>query len=53
MEYIHGPSLADLLRREGALPPRKAAVILAQVASALDHAHDRAFVHRTSSRPTS
>jgi len=46
MEYVVGPSVADLLMHEGALPPPQAAQILAQVGSALDYAHDQAFVHR-------
>ena len=46
MEYVDGPSMADLLMREGALPPPQAAQILAQVGSALDYAHRQAFVHR-------
>ena len=46
MEYLEGPSLADLLRQQGALPPQQAAQIVAQVASALDYAHGQGFVHR-------
>jgi len=46
MEYLEGPSLADLLRRQGPLPPQQAAQIVARVASALDYAHGQGFVHR-------
>jgi serine/threonine protein kinase len=46
MEYLEGPSLADLLRQQGALPPQQVAQIVAQVASALDYAHGQGFVHR-------
>ncbi|HHE73293.1 MAG TPA: hypothetical protein ENL34_13545 [Chloroflexi bacterium] len=46
MEYLEGPSLADLLRQQRALPPQQAAQIVAQVASALDYAHQQGFVHR-------
>lgn len=46
MEYVDGPSVTDLLQRQGALPLKQAAEILTQVASALDYAHDRGFVHR-------
>jgi hypothetical protein len=46
MEYLEGPSLADLIRRHGALPPQQVAQIVAQMASALDYAHGQGFVHR-------
>ncbi|HHE73013.1 MAG TPA: serine/threonine protein kinase, partial [Chloroflexi bacterium] len=46
MEYVEESSLANLLRRQGALPPQQAAQIVAQVASALDYAHQQGFVHR-------
>jgi serine/threonine protein kinase len=46
MEYLEGPSLADLLRQQRALPPQQAAQVVAQVASALDYAHGQGFVHR-------
>ena len=46
MEYLKGPSLVDLLRQRGALPPQQAAQVVAQVASALDYAHQQGFVHR-------
>ncbi len=45
-EFVEGVTLADLIRREGALPPTRAVHIIAQVASALDYAHALGFVHR-------
>lgn len=45
MEYVDGPTLAELLR-QGPLPPLAAAVIAARVASALDHAHFNRIIHR-------
>jgi serine/threonine protein kinase len=46
MRYVDGPDLATLLRREGRLEPARALAIMAQVASALDAAHERGLVHR-------
>src|SRR5688572_14354620 len=46
MEYIDGPSLKDLLRRDGPLSPADTVDILLQVASALSVAHRKQIVHR-------
>lgn len=46
MEFIEGSSLSDLLKSEGALPPKRAAEILHQTAEALQAAHDLGIVHR-------
>ncbi len=46
MELVDGEDLAALLRRNGPLPPRQAARLVAEVARALDAAHDRGIVHR-------
>jgi serine/threonine-protein kinase len=46
MEYIEGEALTDLLEREGALAPKRAADILQQTANALDAAHELTIVHR-------
>src|SRR4051812_32056153 len=46
MRYVQGTDLRAMIEREGALPPKKAAEILAQVCGALDAAHARGLVHR-------
>ena len=46
MELIEGETLQALVRRNGALTPRNAARIVAQVAEALDYAHLKGVVHR-------
>ncbi|MFF5360100.1 serine/threonine-protein kinase [Streptomyces scabiei] len=46
MRYVAGSDLRHLLDREGPLPMRAATRIAAQVASALDAAHDHGLVHR-------
>ncbi|MEU3617094.1 serine/threonine-protein kinase [Streptomyces sp. NPDC006872] len=46
MRYVEGSDLRHLLDREGPLPLPTAVRIAAQVASALDAAHDHGLVHR-------
>jgi Protein kinase domain len=46
MRYIRGGDVRSLLDEFGPLPPARVAEIVAQVASALDAAHDRGLVHR-------
>ncbi len=46
MRYVDGSDLKALLREEGALEPARALAICAQVADALDQAHERGLVHR-------
>lgn len=46
MEYIDGPSLSQVIRRDGPLHPRRAAEITSDVAAALGFAHARGIVHR-------
>ena len=46
MACIDGGSVADRLEREGPLPFADAARIIAEVASALAHAHKRGVIHR-------
>src|SRR5256714_2147091 len=45
-EYVAGPTLADLLRKRGALPPRDAVQLMAGVLDALQAAHAAGVVHR-------
>ena len=46
MEYIDGSDLRDLLRRDGPLESWRVVSLLAQVADALDAAHEAGLVHR-------
>ena len=46
MPFIEGESLADRIKREGALPIQEAIRYVSEVASALDYAHSREIVHR-------
>ncbi|MGK8552870.1 serine/threonine-protein kinase, partial [Nocardia gipuzkoensis] len=46
MRLIEGTDLRTLITREGALSPRRAVAIIAQVAGALQAAHDAGLVHR-------
>ncbi|UDY34245.1 Stk1 family PASTA domain-containing Ser/Thr kinase [Dermatobacter hominis] len=46
MEYVDGPSLSQVIRRDGPLHPRRAAEIANEVAAALGFAHSRGVVHR-------
>ncbi|MBK8056879.1 MAG: serine/threonine protein kinase [Gemmatimonadetes bacterium] len=46
MEFVDGERLSDVVARDGPLPPARAALILAQVASALRAAHELGIVHR-------
>jgi serine/threonine protein kinase len=53
MRYVDGDDVRSRVRREGHLPPERAARIVAQLGSALDAAHSAGLVHATSSPPTS
>jgi serine/threonine-protein kinase len=46
MRFVGGGDVGSLLRREGPLPPARAASIISPVASALDAAHAAGLVHR-------
>ena len=46
MELIDGRSLRDIIKREGALLPRRAAEIAAEIAAALSVAHREGIIHR-------
>ncbi len=46
MELIEGRSLSDIIRAEGPLLPERAAEIAADVAKALNRAHEAGLVHR-------
>ncbi len=46
MRYVPGGDARTLVRREGALPPGRAAAIISPVALALDSAHAAGLVHR-------
>jgi serine/threonine protein kinase len=46
LELLEGETLADRLRRDGALPPLEAARIAAAVADGLDVAHRAGIIHR-------
>src|SRR3954464_4011380 len=46
MEYVHGRTLADILRTNGRVTAKQAAEIASEVAAALGFAHDAGLVHR-------
>jgi predicted Ser/Thr protein kinase len=46
MRYIPGATLEHLVQSEGPLEPQRAVAVLAQVADALDVAHEEGLVHR-------
>jgi serine/threonine-protein kinase len=46
MEHLVGQNLAQLVRAEGALEPKRALRIMIQVCSALEEAHQAGIVHR-------
>lgn len=45
MEYVPGPSLAELLK-SGPLPPTQALTLTGEIARALEEAHEHGIVHR-------
>jgi serine/threonine-protein kinase len=46
MRYVSGGDVRGLVRRQGPLPPGRAAAIISPVAAALDAAHSVGLVHR-------
>ena len=46
MRYVEGDSLATLIAQEGSLSSERTVALAAQLASALDHAHEHGLVHR-------
>jgi serine/threonine-protein kinase len=46
MRYVEGIDLRSLLEREGPLAPERAARICADIAEALEAAHERGLIHR-------
>ncbi len=46
MELMTGESLSEVIKKEGALEPHRAAVITRQIASALSAAHKNHLIHR-------
>ena len=46
MEYLQGRSVADVLEKDGPMPPERVADILRQVVGSLEEAHRHGIVHR-------
>jgi serine/threonine-protein kinase len=46
MEYIPGANLKSIIKKEAPLPVERALEITRQIASALNHAHQRNIIHR-------
>ena len=46
MEFIEGQDLASVLRKQGRLSVANACLVVSQVATALQYAHEKGFVHR-------
>jgi DNA-binding beta-propeller fold protein YncE/tRNA A-37 threonylcarbamoyl transferase component Bud32 len=46
MRFVQGRDVLTIIQQQGPLPPARAAHIVAQVAAALDAAHERGLVHR-------
>ena len=45
MEYVRGKTLRDVIRERGPLPAHEAARVVAQIAAALDAAHEAGVIH--------
>jgi eukaryotic-like serine/threonine-protein kinase len=46
MEFVQGRSVADILEKDGAMPPPRVEHILRQVVGSLEEAHSHGIVHR-------
>ncbi|MBA4541891.1 MULTISPECIES: protein kinase [Thermoactinomyces] len=46
MECVEGPSLIEVIRKEGTLTPEKTVMIASQICDALAHAHKNGIIHR-------
>jgi serine/threonine protein kinase len=46
MEYVEGETLAELMKRDGPVPPERAVELLLQICAGLEHAHAAGLVHR-------
>jgi serine/threonine-protein kinase len=46
MEFVQGRSVADILEKDGAMPPERVEHILRQVVGSLEEAHNHGIVHR-------
>ncbi|MBX3201458.1 MAG: serine/threonine protein kinase [Labilithrix sp.] len=46
MEFVQGRSVADILEKDGAMPPERVLNILRQVVGSLEEAHGHGIVHR-------
>ncbi len=46
MEFIDGPNLQQWVAQHGALSPEQGAVVIRDLALALDHAHQQGIIHR-------
>lgn len=46
MDFIEGPTLAQILKEGGALDPAQALLVAEQIADALSYAHERGTIHR-------
>jgi len=46
MEYVPGPTLADVLRRSGPIPPEATVYLIRQALDGLEVAHSASIIHR-------
>jgi serine/threonine-protein kinase len=46
MEFVEGRSVADVLEKDGPMPPERVVKILEQVAGSLEEAHAHGIIHR-------